>query len=102
MNQTLLNSELLANSLREFNDVVLVNLKCHTLLNQKWNHAGTLYQLCTIRRNLCTGRQPIVNRVVAQKATDWSKFCKGVKQGIQLACVRCLNAEEILMLNIGL
>ena len=29
-------------------------------------------------RNLCTGRQPIVNRVVVQKATDWSKFCKKV------------------------
>ena len=23
----------------------------------------------------------------------WSKFCKGVKQGIQLACIRCPNAQ---------
>ena len=27
-----------------------------------------------IRRKLCTGRQPIVHRVVARKTTDWSKF----------------------------
>ena len=36
-----------------------------------------------IWRKLCTGRQPIVNMVVARKATNWSIFCKkGVKQGM--------------------
>ena len=48
----------------------------------------------TIRRKFCTGRQPVVNRVVARTATDWSKFCKGVKQRIQLACIWCPNAQE--------
>ena len=32
--------------------------------------------LSYIRRKLSTGRQPIVNRVAARKATDWSKFCR--------------------------
>ena len=48
----------------------------------------------SIRRKLYTGRQPIVNRVVAWKATDWSKFGKDVKQVNQLACIRCPNAQE--------
>ena len=47
-----------------------------------------------IRRKLRTGRQSIVNRVVARKATDWSKFSNGVKQEIQLACVRCPSAQK--------
>ena len=34
-----------------------------------------------LRRKLCTGRQPIVNRVVARKATDWSQFCKRCETG---------------------
>ena len=34
-----------------------------------------------IRRKLCTGRQPIVNGVVARKATDWSKFSKRCETG---------------------
>ena len=37
---------------------------------------------------------PIVNRVVAWKATDSSISCKGVKQGVQFACIRCPNAQE--------
>ena len=35
----------------------------------------------SMRRKVCTGRQPIVNRVVARKATDWSKFCKRCETG---------------------
>ena len=34
-----------------------------------------------IRRKLCTGRPPTVNRVVARKATDWSKFWKRCETG---------------------
>ena len=69
-------------------------------LTQKWYYIiiVCIRQIWTtlefIRRKLCTGRQPIVNRIVARKATDWSKFCKSVKQGIQLACIRCPNAQE--------
>ena len=35
--------------------------------------------------------------LAANQSVDcyWSKFCKSVKQGIQSACIRCLNAQEI-------
>ena len=67
------------------------------------NEFGESYlrkNLIDIGRRLCSGRQPIVNRVVARKATDWSKFCKGVKQGIQLACIWCPNAQAKLLMNV--
>ena len=31
---------------------------------------------------------------IRRKIMHWSKFCKGVKQGTQLACIRCPNAQE--------
>ena len=46
-----------------------------------WATAKNLSHSCVIRRKLCTGRQAIVNRVVARKATDWSKFCKRCETG---------------------
>ena len=76
--------------------VTLTNkIKKHPNFNGKSNYnSNNLHLIFIIRRKLCTCRLPIVNRVIARKTTDWSKFYKGVKQGIQLACVRCPNAQE--------
>ena len=49
----------------------------------------------SIRRKLCIGHRPISGLPCYNPIHYWSKFCKGVKQGIQLACIRCLNAQEI-------
>ena len=49
----------------------------------------------TIRRKLCIGHQPISGLPRYNPIHYYSKFCKGVKQGIQLACIRCRNAQEI-------
>ena len=48
-----------------------------------------------IRRKLCIGRQPSSGLPRKNPIHYWSKFCKGVEQGIQLVCIRCRNAQEI-------
>ena len=45
--------------------------------------------------SMCIGRQPISGLLRYKPIHYWSKCCKGVKQGIQLACIRCPNAQEI-------
>ena len=42
-----------------------------------------------IKRKLCIDREPISGLPRYNPIHYWSKFCKGVKQGIQLACIRC-------------
>ena len=53
------------------------------------------YQIATIRRKLCIGLQPISGLPRYNPIHYWSIFYKGVKQGIQFACIRYPNAQEI-------
>ena len=54
-----------------------------------------------------TGRQPIVNRVVARKATDLSKFCKRCETGDSIGlnsvseCTRKLLMMTLKTSNYG-
>ena len=56
---------------------------------------------------MCTSRQPIVNRVVARKATDWSKFYKrretGNSIGLYLVseCTRMLSVTRVYVACTG-
>ena len=70
--------------------VVLKQLNEETLLNYVQELENNLIEL--IRRKLCIVRQPISGLLRYNIIHHWSKFCKGVKQGIQLACIWCPNA----------
>ena len=83
--------------------VCVCRVTLQTLLFGRW---GLVWARLTIkvimdchvsefRRKLCIGRQPISGLPRYNPIHYWSKFCKGVKQGIQLACIRCPNAQEI-------
>ena len=58
--------------------------------------------IISICRKLCIDRQPISGLPCYNPIHYWSNFCKGVKQGIQLACIRCPNAQEISQFFIDL
>ena len=67
--------------------------------------------ISALRRKLCSGRQPIVNWVVAQKATDWCKFGKRCETGNSIGlysvseCIRKLLMEPhppIILSNVSL
>ena len=63
----------------------------------KWSSVIAIVNtfLSNIRRKLCIGRQPSNGLLRYNPIHYWSKFWKDVKQGIQLACIRCPNAQDI-------
>ena len=56
----------------------LILIRSHPALIQRQHVTRCfpkLLQNQSLGKKLCIGRQPIVNRVVARKAIDWSKCC---------------------------
>ena len=69
--------------------------------NRKTHAELKTFTRTAIRRKLCIGCQPTVNRVVARKATDWSKFCRRCETGNSIGLYSVSECtRKLLLLNL--